>query len=83
MSPESLSERLDAPARRVEYDDATVVVADLGVSDDAVDVDVVGDTVILVVDAGGELAQHEFEVPAGTVSKALINNGVVTVEVER
>ncbi|MGB9965197.1 hypothetical protein [Halobacterium sp. CBA1126] len=84
MNPKSFTEQLDAPARRFDYDDETVLVADLGVDDDAVSVDVVDDTVIVVVETGDdEPRQHEFDVPAGAVSKALINNGVVTVEVER
>ncbi|CQH58746.1 uncharacterized protein HHUB_2817 [Halobacterium hubeiense] len=83
MNPKSFTEQLDAPARRFDYGDETVLVADLGVSDDAVTIDVVDETVILVVEADDETRQHEFDVPAGTVAKALINNGVVTVEVER
>lgn len=82
MHPESLSEQLDAPVRQFEYDDETVLVADVGVNDDAVTIDVLDDTVILVVETDRDPVQHELEVPTGTVSKALINNGVVTVEVE-
>lgn len=83
MNPKSFTEQLDAPARRFDYGDETVLVADLGVADDAVSIDVVDETVILVVETDEEPRQHEFDVPTGTVSKALINNGVVTVEVER
>ncbi|MFB6268872.1 MAG: hypothetical protein ABEH83_02950 [Halobacterium sp.] len=83
MNPESLSEELDAPVRRFDYDDESLLVADLGVDDDAVTIDVVGETVILVVDGERAPVQHELDVPTGTVSKALINNGVVTVEVEQ
>lgn len=84
MNPESLSDRLDAPVRRFEYDDdEALIVADLGVHDDAVTLDVLDDTVILVVETDGEPVQHELDVSAGSVSEALINNGVVTVEVEQ
>ncbi|GAA0644215.1 DUF7127 family protein [Salarchaeum japonicum] len=68
--------------RRYDYDDRTVVAADLGTSADGVSVDVVDGTAILV-DETGERRQREFDVPAGDVAKATITNGVVTVEVER
>jgi hypothetical protein len=81
MNPDSLTDTTDAPTRRYDYGDETVLIADLGVADDAVTVDVVDETVILVLEADGEPVQHEFDAPAGSVEKALINNGVVTVEV--
>ncbi|WP_225334418.1 DUF7127 family protein [Halomicrobium urmianum] len=66
----------DAPLRKLEYDDGTVVfAADVGAGPDA-SVDVVGRTVIVVAD--GE--QYEFEVPAED-AEVLIRNGVLTVEV--
>jgi len=84
MHPNTFAERLDAPARRFDYDDETVLVADLGAgSDEGVSVDVADETVLVVVEDGDEPLQHEFDVPDGSVAKALINNGVVTVEVER
>ncbi|MGB9987756.1 DUF7127 family protein [Salarchaeum japonicum] len=67
--------------RRYDYDDRTIVVADLGTSADDVTVDVVDGTAILVDD--GEGRQREFDVPAGDVAKATITNGIVTVEVKR
>ncbi|WP_232702409.1 DUF7127 family protein [Halobacterium wangiae] len=82
MNFDTLTERSDAVARRYDYGDEQVLVADLGVTDDEATVDVVEDTVILVVEDEGEPVQHEFETPEGTVEKAFINNGVVTVEVE-
>ncbi|MCG1003620.1 MULTISPECIES: hypothetical protein [Halobacterium] len=83
MNPNTITEQLGAPARRFDYGDETVLVADLGPGeDDGVSVDVVDDTVLVVVD-GDEPAQHEFDVPEGAVAKALINNGVVTVEVQQ
>lgn len=63
--------------RRYDYDEETVLAADLGPGVEG-SVDVVDGTVIVVV--GDE--QHEFDVPAGE-SRASISNGVVTVEVER
>ena len=83
MNFDTLTESNDAVVRRYEYGDERVLVADLGVSNDAASIDVVDDTVILVMEGDSEPVQHELEAPEGTVEKALINNGVVTVEVEQ
>ncbi|QLD84492.1 hypothetical protein HWV23_01800 [Natronomonas halophila] len=66
----------DGMARTYEYEDETVLVADFGVTDGHVDV--VDGTAIVVIDGD----QHEFEVPEGS-SRAIMNNGIVTIEVER
>ena len=64
--------------RQFEYEDDVVLAADVGVGDASVDV--VGDTVIVVVD--GE--QHEFDAPEGSGdAEADVNNGILTVEVAR
>lgn len=63
--------------RRFEYDDAVVLVADVGIAEETT-VDVVDDTVILV--AGGE--QYEQELPEAADARAFINNGVLTIELE-
>jgi hypothetical protein len=68
----------DVVGRQYEYDGRTTLVADFGASVDG-SVDLVGDTAIVVV--GDD--QYEFEVPAGVVVRASMNNGVLTVEVER
>jgi len=65
----------ETPLRRFEYDDAVVLAADVGVSDDA-SVDIVDETLILV--AGDE--QHEQSLPESSGARAFINNGVLTVE---
>lgn len=68
----------DGPdVRRYEYDDHTVVAADLGPADDG-SVDVVDGTAIVVV--GNE--QHEIALPDGD-ARASIRNGIVTIEVEQ
>lgn len=80
----TLKELTSGDARTVrtyEYDDSTVLVADLRLPDERIDLDVVGDTGIVVVTAGDTEHQYEFQLPAGDVTKAIINNGVVTVEV--
>jgi hypothetical protein len=66
----------DGMARTYEYDDETVLVADFGDTEGYVDI--VDDTAIVIVDD----KQHEFEVPAGA-SRAIMNNGIVTIEVEQ
>jgi hypothetical protein len=66
----------DGIARTYEYEDETVLVADFGDTDGHVDV--VDETAIVVVDD----EQYEFEIPAGA-SRAIMNNGIVTIEVER
>ncbi|MFW6436572.1 MAG: DUF7127 family protein [Halococcoides sp.] len=64
----------DAPVRQFEYDDRTVYAADVG--EMAAQVDVVGDTVIVVTDDD----QYELDVP-GEDTAAFMKNGVLTVEV--
>jgi len=63
-------------ARRYDYPDRTVFVADLGPAAEP-SVDVVDGTAI-VVDRDGR--QRDIELPAGTV-RAFNRNGVVTIEV--
>ena len=82
MNVETFDSETDALARRYDYGDRQVLAADLGVEDDRVSVDVVGDTVILVL-RGETDEQYELDAPEGDVTRAFINNGVVTVEVER
>jgi hypothetical protein len=68
--------------RQYEYDDGWVVAADLGVADDAVDVDVVGETAILVIDRGDRVAEFELELP-GPAAKIDVNNGVLVITGDR
>lgn len=64
----------EAFVRRFEYEDATVLAADVGAAEATVDV--VDDTVIVVADGD----QYEHELPADEDARAFINNGVLTVE---
>ncbi len=66
----------DSVVRRYEYDDTVVLAADFGPVEGSVDV--VDGTAMVVVDD----EQYEFDVPEGAV-RTVMNNGVVTVEVER
>jgi len=75
MNTEALRRSDDAIVRRYEYDGETVVAADLGPDASEADVDVVGDTVIVVTD--GETLEMDVDGDA----QAFISNGVLTVEV--
>lgn len=72
--------------RRYEYDDSVVVAVDFGVADDEVDVDVVGSTAIVVVDAGDSVTETEFELPGtgrDTEPVVATHNGVLTITVPK
>ncbi|MEF8820178.1 MAG: Hsp20/alpha crystallin family protein [Haloferacaceae archaeon] len=64
--------------RRYDYGDGWAVAADLGVADEAVDVDVVGQTAIVVVDAGGRVSETEFDLP-GDAERVGVKNGVLSI----
>ncbi|GAA0516489.1 hypothetical protein SAMN04488066_11852 [Halorubrum aquaticum] len=68
--------------RRYEYDDGWVVAADVGVDDETIDVDTVGDTAIVVVEGDGEPTESEFELP-GEARNVSVTNGVLTIEGDR
>jgi len=71
-----------ALVRRYEHDDGWIVAADLGVDDETVAIDTVGETAIVVVEGPDGPVESEFELP-GTAADAAVNNGVFTVEGER
>jgi HSP20 family molecular chaperone IbpA len=68
--------------RRYEYPDRWVVAADLGVDDELVSVDVVGETAIVVIDRDDVDAETEIDLP-GAAAEATVNNGVLTIEVAK
>ncbi|OLZ40837.1 hypothetical protein A6E15_07460 [Natrinema saccharevitans] len=84
-------------ARRYEYDDATVMAVDFGTGVEDVSVDVVDDTVIVVLDSAERSSadhssgdapledddQYEVELPtAAGDAHTFIKNGVLTIELE-
>ena len=73
---QSVRDEVDGLVRRYEYDDSAVLVADFGPVEGVVDV--VDGTAMVVVDDD----QYEFDV-TGDVDRAVMNNGVVTIETER
>lgn len=68
--------------RRYEYGDSYVIAADLGMSEENVDVDIVGETAIVVIDTDGQVRETEFELP-GPNGAVEVNNGVLTVTIEK
>jgi hypothetical protein len=78
MSQQLFEGRDDRFLRRYDYDDHWVVAADLRVSDDVVDVDIVGQTAIVVVDTGDQTFETEFELPSPD-AEVFMKNGVVTI----
>lgn len=74
-NPQAIRGDVDGMVRRYEYDENELLVADFGAVEGSVEV--VGETAIVVVDDD----QYDFDVPDGT-SRAIMNNGVVTIEVE-
>ncbi|WP_318568426.1 DUF7127 family protein [Salinigranum marinum] len=82
MSVQQFAGSNDRFLRRYEYDDSWVIAADLGVSDDDVDVDIVGTTAIVVIDAGDQVAETEFELP-GTDADVAVQNGILTITIAK
>ena len=69
----------DAMVREYDYGDEEVLVVDFGrANGDGGAVDVVDGTAIVVLD----VEQYEFDV-LGKVARGIMNNGILTVEVER
>ncbi|MFB6156509.1 MAG: Hsp20/alpha crystallin family protein [Haloferacaceae archaeon] len=68
----------EAFVRRYEDDDGWTVAADVGTAAGAVDVDVVGETAIVVVETGSGVREAEFELP-GEAESVEANNGVLAV----
>lgn len=69
--------------RRYEYEDTWVIAADIGLSDDEIDVDIVGSTAIVVAATGGHTSETEFELPAGGDADVFVNNGVLTITIQK
>jgi len=69
--------------RVYEYDDTLVVALDLADAEGEVAVDTIGETAIVVIEGSDGIAtEREFELP-GEARNSAMNNGVLTVEVER
>lgn len=64
----------DVAIRRFDYPEATIFAADLGVDGE---VDIVGDTAIVVTDEG----HYDLSVPESEDVTAFMKNGILTIEV--
>ncbi|WP_191965438.1 MULTISPECIES: Hsp20/alpha crystallin family protein [Haloferax] len=69
--------------RRYEYEDSWVIAADIGLSEDEIDVDIVGTTAIVVADTGGHMTETEFELPVGGDVDVDVRNGVLTITIQK
>ncbi|MFB6281821.1 MAG: Hsp20/alpha crystallin family protein [Haloferacaceae archaeon] len=67
-----------ALVRRYDDGDLWTVAADLGVGDDAVDVDTVGETAIVVVETAAGVHESELDLP-GEAEGVTVNNGVLAI----
>ncbi|MFC7134400.1 MULTISPECIES: DUF7127 family protein [Salinibaculum] len=65
----------DVDVRRFEYDDATTLAVDFG-AEKSTSVDVVGDTVIVVV------GDEQYDIELDGDAQAFMKNGVLTIEVK-
>lgn len=82
MKRQQLAGREEQVLRRYEYDDSHVIAADLGVTEEQIDVDIVGETAIVVVEADDGVNESEFQLP-GRDGDAAVNNGVLTITVPK
>lgn len=79
MTLEQFTRNEGQVARRYEYDDCSVLAVDFGAATGETAVDVVDDTIIVVVDGD----QHDIELPDGADdAHTFMKNGVLTVELE-
>ncbi|MFB6114219.1 MAG: hypothetical protein ABEJ58_08995 [Halodesulfurarchaeum sp.] len=69
------------PVRRYDYDDESLIVADLGGPEVTADVDVLEDVVLVVVDGPRGESQYELDLPDSGVENTGITNGILTIEV--
>lgn len=83
MNNTQLANREDRLLRQYEYENQWLLAADLGVDDDTVEYDTIGETLILVIeDEHGQDTETELELP-GADADVNVNNGVLTVQVEK
>ena len=78
MSQQLFEGRDDRFLRRYDYGDHWVIAADLRVADENVDVDLVGQTAIIVVTDGDRVLETEFELPSSG-AEVFMKNGVITI----
>jgi HSP20 family molecular chaperone IbpA len=82
MNRQQFAGREEQVLRRYEYDDRYVVAADLGVTEQQVDVDIVGETALVVIETENGVQEAEFGLPDSD-GDAAVNNGVLTITVPK
>ena len=85
MTLEQFTREEGQVARRYDYGDETVLAVDFGTEHADATVDVVDDTIIVVVDDADQSddEQYELELPDGADdAHTFMKNGVLTVEME-
>ena len=82
MSTKQLAGEDETMVRRYEYEDSWVLAAEVGLAAEDIDVDVVGETAIVVADTPEGVSEAEFELP-GSGASAETKNGVLTITVEK
>ncbi|MFB6185954.1 MAG: Hsp20/alpha crystallin family protein [Halobacteriaceae archaeon] len=68
--------------RQYSYSEEDVIVADLGIPDDEISVDILSDKIIVVSENPNIEFHEEFDIPQGASATAFINNGLVTIKVK-
>ncbi|WP_158056187.1 DUF7127 family protein [Halorussus halophilus] len=81
MSLKQVGEREDVFARHYKYDEAEVIVADFGATEEEASVDILEDTAIVVFE-DEDSRQLELELPKGE-AEAFMTNGVLTITVNQ
>ncbi|QZP37884.1 DUF7127 family protein [Halobaculum magnesiiphilum] len=80
MNQRTSVDRRERFLRRYDYDDGTVIAADLNAADEDVTVDTVDGTAIVVIDGEGDREDEEFEFDLpGPAASVDIENGVLTI----
>ena len=74
--------RTERFVRRYDYDDRTVLAADLGADEEDVSVDTVDGTAIVVVQRGDREEEFEIDLP-GPAANVDTQNGVLTITVSQ
>ncbi|WP_313695867.1 DUF7127 family protein [Halorarum halobium] len=80
MNQPQYSGRAERFVRRYDYDDRTVLAADTGAADDALSVDILEETAIVVVDRDGDEEEFELDLP-GSAATVDTQNGVLTITI--
>lgn len=80
MNQRQFNGRTDRFVRRYDYDDRTVLAADIGADDENVSVNTVDGTAIVVLQREGREEEFEIELP-GAAANVDTQNGVLTITI--